>query len=238
MAAKEVYKSREIMRTLEGWAAKRVWLVDGTDGIAVATHDDVDEPGDAYPNAPTVICKRQRTAWKDINHYLVTCDYNDKSTGPSGPHEVGDWDESWDMHTRTENAPIDRDGADIGQDGEGADVLVPHARLNVTTWLSNRSDYSPFYNLVGKVNSDEFKGLAAGKWLCMGVRINKVTDSMLKVEYGFELRDETSGWQYEWYPYQMQDVVINGETVKRKTITGAAQTARIYDATAFNAIWP
>lgn len=238
MSATEILKSQELEETLEGWKGTRAWLVEATTGGAAQADDDVDQAGDAYIAMPTVICKRRRIAWKSLNYYIVTCHYDDRTDSDTAHHEIGDTTEKWDMHTRTEKAVVDLSGNPIGQDGEGVDVLVPHVRLSLSTWVRNRSDYSPFYDLVAKVNSATFKGVAAGKWLCMGIAIEEVTSSMLKVDYLFEMDVSDSGWQYEWYPYSMQDVTVDGEQVKQKVYRTPAQTSTIYTPASFAGVWP
>ena len=235
----EALKSREVTRTKEGIRDVWNWLVPATDGLEAIFDPMVPEPGQGHPSSPSMVCKEVHARYKDSSHYIVSATYDNMERGDTEDHQIGDVVEEADISVRREHAFVDLDGNTIGQEGEGCDVLVPHAQLVITCYVRTFTNMSSILALTTKATDGTWKGRAAGEWLCMGASIRNHTSDMMSVRWTFELNQDDSGWQYEWLPYEKVPQTVAGKTRMRKVYDNAnAQTARIYETADFDTIWP
>lgn len=157
-------------------------------------------------------------------------------------------------------APPDYKGAigvvtgDGGDRIEGVDIQAPKATFTLGRTLPP-STFTASYErtiarMVGKVNSDIYRGYSAGELLLVSVSANQPdAGEDVRVTAGYAVSENTSadidlgnnvtitggkeGWDYLWVNYAEILDAVTGIVVKRPV---AAYVSRVYERTAFSAL--
>lgn len=213
----------------DGWRAQRVWHVENELNHRVAL-DDVDIPAFNAGHPDDASLKVRRFSFRTIEslHTLVTAHYDTRRPWGIAVHagyeEEGDdivprIEEFWDMNVSSQFTNVDLNG-DIIQDGEGCTFFTPHAVLRVEKTMRWDGDLTPLWGLMSKLNEGAFKGWDRGYWLCTAILPERLSTTMMKVSYVFELNPRVApdpvagapalpadahGWQHLWFFPTMAD---------------------------------
>jgi hypothetical protein len=139
-------------------------------------------------------------------------------------------------------------GGAIGYDGEnvaGVDITVPVWNWQETHYLAFANSPA-YYNLTGKVNSDGFRGFAAGEVLFLGASGTKRGDGLWEITFKFAASPNKTdiavgaitgiakkGWEYMWVQYG-EDVDTTVKVRIKKPI--AVYIEKVYEEGNFGAL--
>tara|TARA_R100000808_G_C2145033_1_gene152799 strand:+ start:234 stop:1130 length:897 start_codon:yes stop_codon:yes gene_type:complete len=138
---------------------------------------------------------------------------------------------------------------------QGADVFRPSGSFSFDYYPSNstctHSYQTTVMNSVGKLNSDSFRGYAAGELLFWSCRGQSRNDRDWKLNLTFRVSPNVSskklagidvtnvgGWDYQWVHYVERIVDHGGGQKTAVSVPVQANLAVVYESTAFSALFP
>lgn len=138
---------------------------------------------------------------------------------------------------------------------QGADVLRPKGSFSFDYYPSNatctHAYQSTVMNSVGKINSDVFRGYAAGEVLFASCRGESRNDKDWRLNLTFWVSPNVSsktlagidvtnvgGWDYQWVHYREAIVDLGSGKKVAVEVPVQANLAKVYQSTTFGSLFP
>ncbi len=237
ITVEEKFDSRE---TTDGESIELLYVVSGTTDDAEALTAMKTAAPDVYRDMVRRNCRIEPIRVDDDNPekgvWLGVAPYTPASRVTPDPPEVGESSYSFDTGGGTQHvtqsiqtvnkyappgkaAPDFKGAIGVTHDSvEGVDITVPVYNFSETHILADTAVTETYkgtlFSLTGKVNSDTFRGLAAGQCLFLGASGSKRGDGNWEVTFSFAASPnktdltvgeitgiDKKGWEYMWVRY-------------------------------------